>query len=148
MKRITALLILLSLLILTACEQKKSPEDILYEFMTEYPISANIYSSLCDEADAGYISEEMLAAVFGTSEPPTAEFALILYGKVDKVIEVGVFDVGGGDGIGLTELITRRISFLSSFAEGEGFIKKYRGVLVYGFVRDAAYAEEIFDRIL
>ena len=54
----------------------------------------------------------------------------------------------GDDELELTELISRRIDFLSSFTDGEGFIRKYRGVIVYGFVDNASSATALFDRII
>ena len=63
--------------------------------------------------------------------------------------EIGVFIIENGqDKILLTELISGRIGFLSSFAEGEGFVKSYKGVMVYGFVENSARAQELFDRII
>ena len=149
MKKIIAVLLVISILPLSACKKTRSAEDILSELIKEYPIEATLYSSLCYEGDEGYIDTDMLSALYGVSEYPTRDFAVVLYGKVDTVREIGVFVTDGGDDvIRTTEIITRRISFLSSFAEGEGFIKKYRGVLVYGVVWNSSYAEELFDRIL
>ena len=48
----------------------------------------------------------------------------------------------------LTELISKRLAFLGSFADGEGFIRRYRGVIVYGFVDNSARAQEVFDGII
>ena len=149
MKRTIAVLLLLSLIFITSCSNKRSAEDILLEFCKEYPISANFYSSLAHKDDVGYIDAEMLYALYGLEEFPTAEFSLALYGKVDTVREIGVFLTDmGEDRIELTELLSNRIKFLSSFSRGEGFIRKYKGVLVYGFVENSSYAEELFDRII
>lgn len=150
MKRIVALLLLLSLhLSLTACSKKQSAADILGEVCREYPISAQIYSSLSAEDEEGYIDAEMMTALFGMDSCPVSEFAVVLYGKVDTVREIGVFITDNGDErIRVSELLSRRISFLSSFSSGEGFIRKYRGVLVYGFVEDASCLEELLDSIL
>ena len=149
MKRIIAAFLCASLLMLTSCSRDASAEDVLTEFCREYPISASVYSSLSAEGEAGYIDSEMIRLLYGVDEYPTDEFALVLYGKVDTVREIGVFITkDGSERIVIAELLSRRISFLSSFSDGEGFIRKYRGVLVYGFVEDASYAEAIFDRIL
>lgn len=149
MKKTIALLLLLSLIFITSCSEKRCADEILLEFCEGYPISANLYSSLAEKGDEGYIDTEMLNALYGTDSLPTAEFSLALYGKVDTVREIGVFLTGmGEDRIELTELLSSRIKFLSSFSSGEGFIRKYKGVLVYGFVEDSSYAEELFDRII
>ena len=149
MKKTIALLLLLSLIFITSCSEKRCADEILLEFCEGYPISANLYSSLAEKGDEGYIDTEMLNALYGTDSLSTAEFSLALYGKVDTVREIGVFLTGmGEDRIELTELLSSRIKFLSSFSSGEGFIRKYKGVLVYGFVEDSSYAEELFDRII
>lgn len=149
MKKTIALLLLLSLIFITSCSEKRCADEILLEFCEGYPISANLYSSLAEKGDEGYIDTEMLNALYGADSLPTAEFSLALYGKVDSVREIGVFLTGmGEDRIELTELLSSRIKFLSSFSSGEGFIRKYKGVLVYGFVEDSSYAEELFDRII
>ena len=147
--RIIALLLLISVLPLTACSQKRSAEDVLTRYCEEHPIDQQIYSSLADEYDTGHIDREMLTSLYGDEEYPVRELALVFYGKVDTVREIGVFITSGGDDvIRASEIAAARIRFLSGFSRGEGFIKKYRGVLVYGFVEDASYTEEIFDRIL
>ena len=149
MKRAIALLVFLSLFPFTSCSEKISAEVVLIKFCDEYPISADVYSSLADEGEAGYIDSEMLYALYGTESFPDCEFSLVMYGKVDTVREIGVFVTKKGeDRIELIELITKRINFISSFSGGEGFVRKYRGVLVYGFVEDSTYAEELFDRII
>ena len=149
MKRFFAILLLLSILITTGCAPDRCAQDILLRFCEEYPISANVYSSLSDEGEAGYIDKDMLNTLYGTDKLGIGEFALALYGKVDTVREVGVFVIEmGDDELELTELISRRIDFLSSFTDGEGFIRKYRGVIVYGFVDNASSATALFDRII
>jgi hypothetical protein len=148
MKRFV-LLLLASVILITSCTETVRAEDVLGKFCREYPVSAVIYSSLSDKNEPGYIDSEMLTALYGTDEYPVTEFALVFYGKVNTVREVGVFVTENGDDvIEITELLTRRISFLSTFSDGEGFIRKYKGVLVYGFVEDSAYVQEIFDGIL
>ena len=149
--RIIALLLLISISVLpfSACSQRVCAKDVLSEFCTEYPIDREIYSSFDDEYGRGYIDKQMLTLLYGVDEYPVREFALVFFGKVDTVREVAVFITDSGDDvIKASEIATARIEFLSGFSDGEGFIKKYRGVLVYGFVEDAAYTEEIFDRLL
>ena len=147
--RIIALILLLSTLLLTACTQVRRADDILLEFCREYPIDRQIYSSLANEREEGYVDTEMLRALYGITEYPVRDFSLIFYGKVDTVREVGVFIIGKGDDIvEISELVARRISFLSTFSPGEGFIRKYKGALVYGFVENASDTEAIFDSIL
>lgn len=144
-----AIILLAIILSITSCAERVSAEHVLAQFCREYPASAEIYSSLSAKGEAGYIDREMLLALFGSDEYPTREFALVFYGKLDTVRELGVFVTENGDDvIEITELLARRISFLSAFSEGEGFIRKYRGVLVYGFVEDSAYVQEILDGIL
>ena len=148
MKRLAALLSAL-IFLFTSCSVDVRAEDVLAQFCREYPIDAEIYSSLREENGSGYMDAEMLTALFGIAERPSDDFAIVFFGKVDKVREVGVFVIENGeDVIEISELLARRISFLSTFSEGEGFIKKYRGAIAYGFVEDSAYAERIFDSIL
>ena len=148
MKKTLSLILLLALIFLTSCSKERSAEDIALAFCEAYPLEAQVYSSLSSEYDDGYIDEEMLTAMYGEVEIPAEEFALILYGKVSTVREIGVFIAKTSDErMELYELATNRIEFLSTFVEGEGFIKKYRGVFVYGFVDDALGAERIFDGI-
>ena len=147
--RIVALILLLSTLLLTACTQVRRSDEVLSAFCREYPIDRQIYSSLASERDEGYVDAEMLRALYGIFEYPVRDFSLVFYGKVDTVREIGVFIIGKGDDIiEISELVARRISFLSTFSKGEGFIRKYKGTLVYGFVENAADAEKIFDSIL
>ena len=149
MKRAIALLIILLLIPFTSCSEKKDSFAILTEFCDEYPIDSCLYSSQYGKGERGYIDPEMLYSLYGTERFPGCEFSLVMYGKVDTVREIGVFVTEKGeDRIELIELITKRINFLSSFSDGEGFIRKYRGVLVYGFVEDSSYAEALFDRII
>ena len=147
--RIIALLILISTLTLTACTHKPCAKDVLSELCREHPITREIYSSLDGEYESGHIDQQMLNSLYGTEEYPVREFALVFYGRIDTVREIGVFITDSGDDvIRVSEMATARISFLSTFSGGEGFIKKYRGVIVYGFVEDASYTEEILDSIL
>ena len=147
--RIIALLILISLFTLTACAPKPCAEWTLAELCRVHPITGQIYSSLNSEYDPGHIDGQMLKSLYGTEEYPVREFALLFYGRVDTVREIGVFIIGSGDEvIRVSEMASERINFLSTFSKGEGFIRKYRGALVYGFVEDAAYTEEILDSIL
>ncbi|MBQ7343300.1 MAG: hypothetical protein IJW53_00880 [Clostridia bacterium] len=148
MKKALSLILLMSLVFLTSCSHKKSAEAIALEFCRVYPLEARVYSSLSSKYEDGYIDEEMLTALYGDVEVLTEEYALILYGKVSTVREIGVFIAKTSDErMELYELATNRIELLSSFAEGEGFIRKYRDVFVYGFVDDAKRAERIFDGI-
>lgn len=148
-KALAAVLIILIALSLVSCSYDKSAEAVLHDFCREYPIDSRIYSSLADTWEAGYIDSEMLYALYGMDEHPVREYAVVMYGKVDTVREIGVFIIENGqDKILLTELISGRIGFLSSFAEGEGFVKSYKGVMVYGFVENSARAQELFDRII
>lgn len=149
MKRTVCVILFASIIFLTSCKGGRSSDDILKDFCQEYPIDSVIYSSLAYENGEGYIDKEMLLGLYGLDEYPVKEFSLVLYGKVDTVREIGVFITESSeDRIELFEILSRRISFLSSFSDGEGFIRKYKGVIVYGFVMDAAYAESIFDKII
>ena len=150
MKKNAVFLILILSLILTSCSRNRvSACGVIDDFCREYPISSQVYSSLSDDGDAGYIDSEMLGALYGIEEHPVREYALVLYGKVDTVREIGVFIVENGeDEIVLSELLSSRVKFLSSFVDGEGFIRRYRGVVVYGFVDDSKRAEKIFDSLL
>lgn len=149
MKRILAFVLLISIFTVTACSKKRCAADILTELMREYPIDATVYSSLLTEGEEGYIGEEMLSLLYQTDVCPVAELALVFYGKVDTVREIGVFIVGSGEEyILVSDLVSRRLELLSSFSEGEGFIRKHKNVLIYGFVEDASYAKELLDSIL
>ena len=149
MKRIALLLVFCSLLSLLSCSYKIDAKDTVREFCSLYPIDTMVYSSFAKSYEDGYIDSEMLFTLYGTDDLPTEKFALALYGKVDTVREIGVFIIeNGNDTIMLTELIRKRIDFLSSSVDGEGFIKKYKGALVYAFVDDADYARRIFDGII
>lgn len=149
MKRTATVILFVSIIFLTSCRSEKRSDDILRTFCREYPIDSVVYSSFAHANDEGYIDEEMIFALYGVDEYPACEFSLVLYGKVDTVREIGVFITESADDrIELSELFARRISFLSSFSDGEGFIRKHGGVLVYGFVEDASYAEALFDKII
>lgn len=149
MKGILSLILLLCIVFLTSCSPEMRAEDIATAFCRDYPIEAKVYSSLSEEHEDGYIDADMLDALYGGAKVPTEEFALILYGKVSTVREIGVFVAETSDErMELYELASGRIRLLSSLAEGEGFIRKYRGVFVYGFVDDAERAKKIFDGIL
>lgn len=149
MKRIALLLLICSLLTLTSCSGKVDAAAVIREFCAQYPLDARVYSSLAGKGEDGYIDDEMLSLLYGSKERPTEEFALALYGKVDTVREIGVFVIRNGDDtIELIETLNKRISFLSSCSDGEGVVRKYKGALVYAFVRDADHAIEIFDGII
>ena len=149
MKRIFALLTCICTLLLSACSRDVRADEVLVRALREYPLEADVYSSLNKEGEDGFVDSEMLIALYGVSEHPTAEFALALYGKVDTVREIGVFSTdGGADIIGLTELLERRLDFLASASDGEKFLKKYKGAIVYAFVGDASRIEAIFDSLI
>ena len=46
------------------------------------------------------------------------------------------------------EIASERVELLSSLADGEGFVRKYKGVIVYGFVDDSAKAISILEKII
>lgn len=149
MKRFLALLLLGSLLVMSSCSRSACAEDILTAVCREYPLDATVYSSHKREGEDGFIDGEMLVTLYGTDEGLTGEFALVLYGKVDTVREIGVFITEKGDDIiGIAELLRRRIDFLSSASDGEGFLKKYRGAIVYAFVNDSSRIEALFDSVM
>lgn len=149
MKRTLSIILLLCLVFLTSCSPERRAEDIAAEFCRGYPLEAKVYSSLADEHEDGYIDAEILMALYGDDNVPTEEFALILYGKVSTVREIGIFITKTSDErMELYELASGRIKLLSSLTGGEGFIRKYRGVFVYGFVDDAERAKRIFDGTL
>ena len=108
-----------------------------------------MYSSLSEADDEGYIDEPMLYTLYGNEHVGVSDFSIILYGGVTSPREIGIFIARTGDDrINLFEIATERIAFLSSFADGEGFVKKYHGVFVYGFVDDALGFEKALDAIL
>lgn len=149
MKRTLAIILLLCLVFLTSCSPERRAEDIAAEFCRGYPLEAKVYSSLADEHEEGYIDAQMLVALYGSDNLSIEEFALILYGKVGTVWEIGIFVTKTSDErMELYELASGRIKLLSSLAEGEAFVRKYRGVFVYGFVDDAERAKRIFDGTL
>ena len=149
MRKVLAILLLISVLLLESCSDAHNTEDILSEFCRQYPIDMTVYSSSKKTSEEGYIDADMLNGLYGISEYPVSDFSLVLYGKVDTVREIGVFATKTGEEkIETLELLKNRIDFLSSFSYGEGFIKKYKDILIYGFVENASYAEELFDNIL
>lgn len=149
MKRVFVFLLILIEIFLTSCHKRVSAEAILCEFSSAYPISATVYSPVRKNGEDGYIDEEMLFGMYGVTDHPTDEYALVLHSKVSTVREIGVFVTESGDErLRLYELLTDRIALLSSFADGEGFIRKYRAVVVYGFVDDSERALRLFDSLL
>lgn len=149
MRRLIALALLLSILFITSCSVDAGAEDILSQFCLEYPISADILSSLADKGEAGYVTDEVRRVLFDGYNRLPREYAVVLYGRVDTVLEAGVFLTEGQDErMALYELLTNRINTLSSFSDGEGFIKNYHGIFVYAFVTDAGRAQSIFDAII
>ena len=149
MKKVISLILLISLVWLTSCQKTPSAASVALSFCEAYPLEAEVYSSLSEKGEKGYIDAEMLTALYGTSELSVDEFALVLYGKVGTVYEFGVFLTENSDEkMDVIELATNRINFLSSFARGEGFVKKYRTLVVYGFVDDASRAERLLDSLI
>ena len=144
-----SMLVVLSILLLTSCTERYCARDIANEFLLEYPLDAKVYFSDADEETDGYIDEETLTLIFDCNELPNIEYALILYGKVSTVREIGVFIIENGDDMmDISRVISDRIELLSSLCEGEGFVRKYKTVLVYGFVDDRERAERLFDKII
>ena len=91
----------------------------------------------------------MLTMLFGLSDPSGIEIAFVSYGDVGTVREIGIFSARGSEErMYLFELASDRISFLSTFVDGEGFVKKYRGVIAYGFVDDAIALQKALDALL
>lgn len=149
MNRLLALLLSFVLVFITSCTHETSAEETIREVCRAYPINAVVYSSRASEYEDGYISEEMLVALYGVQEIPSPELAVVMYGEVGSAREIGAFAVRtGSERMRLFELATERIDFLSSFVDGEGFVKKYHGVLVYGFVDDAVSLERVLDSLL
>ena len=149
MKKAIAFILVISLLLMPSCRSKADACEVIRAFCEAYQLDAGVYSSLATEAEEEYISSEMIYKLYGTEKLPSREFAVALYGKVDTVREVGVFVTSSGDErLELTELIKNRLDFLSSFADGDGFVKNYHGTLVYAFVEDSVRAERVFDSIL
>ena len=144
------LMLLFSLIfIFTSCYRAVNPKDILDGFCCSYGINAEVYHSGAQYGDDGYIDSEMLNSLYGIDEAFRYDFAIVMYCDVTRVREIAVFKADTGDErMYLFELITDRLRFLSSFADGEGFIKKYRGAIVYGFVDDADGVERAFDSLL
>ncbi len=137
------------LALLTSCSKKQSAEDVVLGLIREYPIDSIVYSSRCEKVDEGYIDEQMLVLLFGVDEYPVDDFALVLYGKVDIVQEIGVFFTHNSDErMKVTMLLSERIALLDSLSNGEGFIKKYRSAIVYGFVDDPDRVISIFDKLM
>lgn len=148
-KTVYALFVLFAFLLASCSRSTGSACDMLVAFCSEYPISASVYTSIAEDGDARQIDRQMLLSLYGVDGYPTDEFAIALYGKVGSVREIGVFFTDNGvQRAELFDLINSRISFLSSFSDGEGFVKKYGEIIVYGFVDDAARAVGIFDMLI
>ena len=149
MKKAITILMLLSFAFLTSCTETKNPMDIALAFCDEYPLDATVYYSSAAEDENGYIDTEMLMTIFSINNHPVNDYALVLYGKVSTVRELGVFVTrNSNERMKVTELAPNRIRFLESFVDGEGFIKKYRTMTVYGFVDDASRAEWLLDNLI
>ena len=149
MKRIPAIILLLSMLFVTSCSARADAEELLLTFCDEYPISAEILSSLADEGEDGYVTDEVREVLFSGYDRLPDEYALALYGRVDTIMEAGVFITDSADErMALYELLKKRIDLLSSFTDGEGFMKNYHGIFVYAFVSDRERAEKLFDAII
>ena len=149
MKRIIALVLLLSMIFITSCSADADARELLLTFCNEYPMSVEILSSLADEGEDGYVTDDVRAALFDGYDRLPDEYALALYGRVDTVMEAGVFITDSADErMALYELLQKRIDLLSSLVDGEGFIKNYHGTFVYAFVGDRARAEKLFDAII
>lgn len=147
MKKILSVLLAL-LLLLSSCSRRYGAEEILLAFCSRFGIDATVYSSLCEEGEEGYIYPETLELLYGAGRISAREFAIAVYGNLFAARELGVFVLGGGADTELYELATRRIDLLSDLSSGEGFIKKYHGVFIYGFVDNAREAELVLDGIL
>ena len=149
MKRAVALLIIISILSLASCKSAPSATDVLSSFCSEYPIDSQIYSSLAEYGDDGYIDADMLRALYGVEKAPVDEFAVVLYGKVSTVREIGVFIASNSDErMKAYEFASERVDLLLSLADGEGFVRKYKGIIVYGFVEDNKRAISILEKII
>ena len=149
MKRAVAVLIVVSLLTLVSCEATPSATDVLSSFCDAYHIDSQVYSSLSEYGDDGYIDSDMLRALYGMDDALVDEFALVLYGKVSTVREIGVFIARSGEErMKVYEIASERVELLSSLADGEGFVRKYKSVIVYGFVDDSAKAISILEKII
>lgn len=149
MKKVISLLLAFSIILLSSCESTRTSLDIALSFCEEYPLDATVYSSLATENDKRYIDADVLTLLFGIDQHPVSDYTLVLYGKVSTVRELGVFITRNSDErMKVVELATGRIDFLESFADGEGFIKKYHTVTVYGFVEDASRAEWLLDNLI
>lgn len=149
MRKTVALLLFMSMLFFTSCASRSRPCDVVSSICMEYPIDATVYSSTYLNGEKGYINSEMLLNLYDTDDLPADEFAIVLYGKVGNVREIGVFATSNGyQKLELITLISKRIEFLDSFAEGEGFVKKYRGAVAYGFVDNAEKVISILDKVM
>ena len=149
MKKVITILTLLSFVLFTSCTETKNPMDIALAFCDGYPLDATVYYSSAPEDEKGYIDTEILMTIFSIDDHPVNDYALVMYGKVSTVRELGVFITRNSDErMKVAELATNRIRFLESFVDGEGFIKKYRTITVYGFVDDASRAEWLLDNLI
>ena len=146
MKRIIALLVILSLVSLMSCSPSVSSEEILMGLCASYPIDSTVYSSLASQGAKEYIDAEMLKTLYRVAEAPCKDFSIVLYGKVSTVREIGVFVTHSSDErLKVLDIAGERVAFLRGFAEGETFVRKYKSVIVYGFVDDAERVVRILE---
>ena len=144
---VSVALIFSAFLSVASCSRKeRNAYDILLRFCEAYPLYGTVYNSGTPEDEL----DDILTLLFEGEEGrvPRGNFAVMLYGSMDTVSEVGVFVTSfGHEIIDVIELAERRIGILDDSSEGEGFIIRDREVVVYGFVGDKDRAVRLFKYI-
>ncbi|MBR2650419.1 MAG: hypothetical protein IKD45_02045 [Clostridia bacterium] len=156
-QRVFALLLIPSLLLLTACRRRSvSASEMMSAFLSEYGIEAVIYTPSIPEGEEGYFSPDMFYTMYSRDTSAVSDFALIMLSRSVSLGECAVFVCYNTyDAIVMSEACQRRLLLFSS-ASGinvecyteDAFVKRHGNIVVMCALRDNTAAQRIWSGIL
>ena len=149
-------LMLVLSLFLSACREQISADEVLRNFLGEYPLAEGVIFSSCARiGDAEYADETQLRRLYGETQLPLyASFAVYLYSDMDTVRECGIFVIrdglGASDDMMLTQdLIYERIHLVTlAFPEIGARLMRFGNTLAYVIVPDLDRAQHLLSRLV
>jgi hypothetical protein len=147
-KAVIVCLLLTVCFTVVGCDRAVSTEAMLRDFLNAYGIEGTVYSSQKKMHEDGYLSSELLEAIYVIGGDLPDNFALCLNERSAKGFETGFFLCESAvQREEIVEMCRERISLLTENGE-EGLLMRSGYLVFYTTAKDKDKAEAVFTKII
>ncbi len=148
MKKIVALILLITLLSLCSCRRERNAKEMLSEFILIYGAEGVIYSPEIPEGNDGYIRDGLIEKIYIFYGAFPENYAIFLNAHTDFSSECGLFICTDAEMIDrVEEMCLERIRLLA-MGDDRAFVKQSGNVVFYSTMSDRKRAEKVFNEII